>query len=278
MRTKSIIAVVWLASMLPVCSCTLPRAITGPAALPQAHAHNDYRHDRPLYDALEHGFTSVEADIYLVAGELYVAHDLREITPERKLRTLYLAPLRERIRQNNGQVYQGGAQFTLLIDIKSEAEATYKVLSKILSEYEDVFTTFDANVRRDKAVVAVVSGNCPRQLMESEPVRYAGYDGRLGDLGSDAPATLIPIISDNWRTHFNWNGVGSIPAEERKKLKYIVETAHLKGRRVRFWGTPDERSPAREAIWRELMSIGVDLINTDDLEGLQQFLLDYASR
>ena len=37
----------------------------------QAHAHNDYEHARPLHDALEHGFWSVEADIYLVDGELF---------------------------------------------------------------------------------------------------------------------------------------------------------------------------------------------------------------
>ena len=33
------------------------------APLTQAHAHNDYEHDRLLLDALEHGFTSVEADV-----------------------------------------------------------------------------------------------------------------------------------------------------------------------------------------------------------------------
>ena len=33
---------------------------------PQAHAHNDYYHTRPLLDALSHGFCSVEADVFLV--------------------------------------------------------------------------------------------------------------------------------------------------------------------------------------------------------------------
>ena len=42
--------------------------------LPNAHAHNDYRHGRPLQDALEHGFTSIEADVLLINGELYVGH------------------------------------------------------------------------------------------------------------------------------------------------------------------------------------------------------------
>src|SRR5688500_5242918 len=41
-----------------------------PRVLPHAHAHNDYLHDRPLLDALDHGFNSVEADIFLVDGQL----------------------------------------------------------------------------------------------------------------------------------------------------------------------------------------------------------------
>ncbi len=55
--------------------------------------------------------------------------------------------------------------------------------------------------------------------------------------------------------------------EERNKLKEIVRRAHEKQRRVRFWATPDN-----EAIWRLLRDEQVDLINTDDLVGLSNFL------
>ena len=260
-------------SILLVSSCAAPRTGATPIPLSNAHAHNDYAHTRPLFDALEHGFTSVEADIHLVEGDLYVAHDADDITPARTLRSLYLDPLRTRIRQNAGLVYPNGPQFTLLIDIKTEADATYRVLSKMLAEYESIFTRFGPEGRADKAVIAVVSGNRPRQLMESEKVRYAGYDGRLKDLESDAPATLIPLISDNWTSHFKWTGNGDMPEQERRKLSKIVESAHKKGRSVRFWATRDNASPARQALWLELLRAEVDLINTDHLEDLKQFLL-----
>jgi hypothetical protein len=278
MRAKSVIATILLISILLTGSCSRNLTPTGPKPLPRAHAHNDYEHDRPLFDALDHGFTSVEADIHLVDGELFVAHDSHEITPDRTLRSLYLKPLSRRIARNAGRVYPNGPQFTLFIDIKTEALATYKVLSKMLAEYESIFTTFDSNGRTDKAVIAIVSGNRPRGLMESEPIRYAGYDGRLVDLESDAPATLIPIISDNWSKHFSYNGAGSMSAEERRKLKKIVETAHKKGQRVRFWATPDRPTQARQTLWRELLASGVDLLNTDDLQGLQQFLLQHTPK
>ena len=246
--------------------------------LAQAHAHNDYRHERPLLDALAHGFTGVEADIFLVDGDLYVAHDREEITPERTLRRLYLDPLTERVRENGGHVYPNGPQVTLLIDIKSEAVPAYRVLHRILAEYRDIFTSFGPDGRTDGAVLAVVSGNRPYEFMSLQTIRYAGCDGRLTDLQSDAPADLIPLISDNWTNHFTWRGLGEIPAEERRKLREIVQVSHEKGRRVRFWATPDNPSPARDALWRELAAAGVDMINTDDLDGLQQFLLSNRSR
>ncbi len=148
----------------------------------------------------------------------------------------------------------------------------------MLAEYGSIFTTFDSNRRTDIAVIAIVSGNRPRALMESEAIRYAGCDGRLEDLESDAPASLIPVISDNWTKHFSFNGTGSMSAEERQKLKKIVETAHQKGQRVRFWATPDKPTQARQTLWRELLSNGVDLLNTDDLQGLQQFLLQHMPK
>lgn len=59
-----------------------------------------------------------------------------------------------------------------------------------------------------------------------------------------------------------------MPEAEREKLRRVVRTAHDAGRRVRFWETPES-----EALWRELVAAGVDLINTDDLPGLRAFLL-----
>ena len=86
-----------------------------PVPLVRAHAHNDYEHTRPLLDALDHGFASVEADIHLVDGQLLVAHDRKSVKPERTLEALYLDPLRERVRKNGGRVYRGGPTITLQI-------------------------------------------------------------------------------------------------------------------------------------------------------------------
>jgi glycerophosphoryl diester phosphodiesterase len=252
----------------------LPRAYDAPAvrALLSAHAHNDYEHRRPLQDALDRGFSSVEADVWLVDGELRVAHDLENVVPGRTLESLYLAPLAERVRENHGRVYKHGRDFQLLIDIKSDGPSTYAAIDKALTKYRGISTVFINGRVLKGAVTSVISGNRPLDVLKAQKVRYAGYDGRLSDLPSGMPASLMPLVSDNWTNNFTWTGLGPMPAAERSKLRDIVVQAHHAGYRVRFWATPDVRGAAREALWSELETAGVDHINTDDLHGLESFL------
>jgi hypothetical protein len=247
----------------------------GASGLERAHAHNDYEHDRPLLDALGKGFKSVEADVWLVDGELLVAHDREDVRRGRTLESLYLAPLWEIVTQNGGSVYAGDPDyFTLLIDIKSDAVPTYLALHEELRRHQRLLTRFGPGGVTDGPVTAIVSGNRPRELMAQQRVRYAAYDGRLSDLGIATDQTFVPLISDNWTRHFGWQGIGPMPEAERETLRGIVHRAHANGQRVRFWATP-EQSPQREAVWQELLAAQVDYINTDHLEALQDFLLRY---
>jgi hypothetical protein len=258
----------------------LPTAAAAPSRvrpLAQAHAHNDYEHDRPLFDALSHGFTSVEADIFLVDGQLLIAHDPEDLDPARTLRSLYLEPLRQRVLANGGGVYPGRPPFQLLIDLKTEGESTYAALDRELRSprYAFLWTRFLFGHVVRGPVTAVVSGNRPRDTMAAQRTRVAFYDGRIADpndLGPGDAASLTPLVSDNWTKLFGWTGIGEMPADERAELRAIVATAHEAGQRVRFWATPDLPGPEREAIWRELVAAGVDHINTDDLAGLEDFL------
>jgi glycerophosphoryl diester phosphodiesterase len=254
----------------------LPKAYEAPAvrALPSAHAHNDYDHRRPLQDALDRGFNSVEADVWLVDGELRVAHDLTDAKPGRNLESLYLKPLADRVRVNHGQVYQHGRDFQLLIDIKSDGPSTYAAVDKALAKYRGISTIFVNGRVLEGAVTSVISGNRPLDDMKAQKLRYAGYDGRLGDLQSGMPASLMPLVSDNWSNVFTWRGVGPMPETEKTKLHDIVVNAHHAGYKVRFWETPDTPGAAREALWRELVAANVDYLNTDDLHGLEDFLRD----
>ncbi len=242
---------------------------------PRAHAHNDYYHTRPLLDALSHGFCSVEADVYLVDGKLLVAHSRFELKPEKTLERLYLDPLLKRVRDHTvaglggGRVFPGSKPppFTLLVDFKTNGAGIDKRLQQVLPRYKEMLTHVEDGQFYQGAVTIVISGDRPRQQIATRTTRYVGIDGRLGDLESTEPAHLLPLISDRWTSHFRWRGIGPMPAEEQLKLKNIVKQAHDKGRRVRFWATPEN-----PALWLELYNAGVDLINTDKLAELEKFL------
>ncbi len=238
-----------------------------PTALVRAHAHNDYEHARPLLDALDHGFCSVEADVWLADGGLLVAHDRENVDPRRTLEALYLDPLRDRVRANGGRLYPLGPECDLLVDVKSEATATYGVLRTVLERYADMLTTARGDRVERRAILVIVSGNEAAAAVKGEAVRYVALDGRLVDLHSDAPADVVPWISADWEKTFAWRGSGELPEADARLLRAIVSDAHAAGRKVRFWNAPDD-----EAGWRVLYDAGVDLINTDDLAGLERFL------
>ena len=251
--------------------------VTG--SLARAHAHNDYEHARPLLDALDNGFTSVEADVYtlpLPAGSgLYVAHDPQDVRPERTLASLYLEPLKARAAAHGGCIQPDCAPFFLLIDAKTEAESTWQAVEAELSRYGTLFSRYENGRVRPGAVTAILSGNRPRESMRAASGRYCFYDGRFADLASADGADFMPLISDSWTTQFGWDGVGAMPATQRARLRDSIAQAHAAGRKLRLYNVPDAAGPERERIWRELLAADQDHINTDDLAGLRDFLRAY---
>jgi hypothetical protein len=256
-------------SLFFVCAAT---AGAQTATLTRAHAHNDYEHARPLLGALELGFASVEADVYLVNGALLVAHDRDKVAPTRTLQSLYLDPLRAWIRQHDGRVFGDALTLTLLIDVKSDSVETYVALDRVLGDYADIMTTFIGDSIVKRPVVAVISGNRAISAMRSARVRLAGIDGRLADLSAASAASpvLMPMISSSFTELTKWKGDGAPPSSLHEELERITNTAHARGQRVRFWGTPD-----RPVVWRALLDAGVDVIGADDLEALRAFLTEH---
>lgn len=251
--------------------------------LTRVHSHNDYEHQRPLFDAMDQGFCSVEADIYLVDGELLVAHNRKDVRAGRTLQSMYLDPLRERFRANHGHIYPELAtndvlrrplaatapvvEFTLLVDIKSDGVALYPVLRRVLAGYAEMLTHFTPTSTVPSAVTVILSGDRPALLVAAEPQRLCALDGRLADLAANPSVHLYPLISESWRPTFgSFNSTGLAEAD-RARLRELVATTHAQGRRLRFWGTPDE-----PYVWREFYVEGVDLLNTDNLSGMAAFL------
>ena len=186
---------------------------------------------------------------------------------ERTLRGLYLEPLRERVAENGGLVCDSGGLFTLLVDVKSEASSTWAALERELVPYHEMLTRFGRGAWEPGPVTVLLSGNRARDEIEAARLRWAALDGRLSDLEDLPPASVMPLLSDHWGSHFAWRGDGEMPAAERRKLHELVAAAHARHRRLRFWAVPE-----RTEVWRELWDAGVDLLGADDLDALADFM------
>lgn len=254
------------ASFIPFFACLLFCAGT---ALPQtplanAHAHNDYEHRRPLLDALSHGFTSVEADVHLINGELLVSHNKPLFSKSVKtLQELYLSPLDSVVKANQGRVYPGyEATFYLMIDFKSDAGATYKRLLEVIEPFTHLLAP-------QGPVTVFISGNRPLRQILSDTSSPVALDGRPNDLMQGVTAEKMPVVSTSFKSLGYWNGNGEVPLDIQLKIRQLCDGAHKEGKKVRLWDTPEDPK-----VWAVLLHNGVDLLNADDLIKLKNFLAD----
>ena len=242
--------------------------------LPNAFAHNDYSHKHPLFDALQNGYTNIEADIFLHRGNLVVAHINPYFKAHRKLEGLYLKPLFDHITENKGELYAGyNKPITLMIDIKTDANTTYAALKPLLEKYKAILTSYENGKVTPGKVTVVLSGHKPYAMIQNEEQRFAFIDEDLRKTARDTSyANVFEMASCKYSKLLKWKGSGTISDNEQQKLCSYVAMAHKSGEKVRLWASPDNK-----AVWHELLKCGVDYINTDKLVALKDFLIGNRS-
>lgn len=230
------------------------------------HSHNDYRRCRPLQEAIEQRMLSVEADVHLIKGELYVSH-LRPIIRRRRktLRALYLDPLAKQF-QEQGFSY-ADRPLMLMIDFKTPAVPTYDVLRDQLAPYSDMLVTWSGTRRNDGAVLVFISGNRPVAQVSNEHDRMVALDGRLGDLYRAVDPELMPVISLSRGLLQNYRGARKTPAPLSKELQQLKLAAQEEGKELRVWGVRDTKH-----LWRLFLDAGIRLINTDKPRDFRNFV------
>lgn len=218
------------------------------------HSHNDYAQKYPFKTAFDAGMGSIEADVYLVNNNLFVAHHASEIEPSRTLDSLYLKPLIANIR--SGEMYP----LSILIDIKSDAETTLQEVVRQIGQYPDVFN--------EKSLVQfVISGNRPKPDKWSSYPKYILFDGRPSEEYTEAQWERVGMVSDNFKNYIGPKKLDISHPAVSSKLSELVKKIHDKGKKVRFWDTTDDKG-----VWSTLVKVGVDYINTDTPEALKAYL------
>jgi glycerophosphoryl diester phosphodiesterase len=227
--------------------------------LVNAHAHNDYEHEHPLKDALSFGFTSVEADVYLIDNVLYVSHDYPKELKGITLKALYLDPLQQIMKANGNKVYpDDNGVFYLMIDLKSDGETTYQKLHEEIAKYPEFINNPKFKI--------YLSGKDLLYTLKS-PGRILAVDGRPKDIGHGYTQDEMPVVSESFVNITGWNTKDTITDAQWKKVADFIAAVHQDGKKCRIWGIPDQ-----EPVWKKMLDYKMDFINTDRLKELAAFL------
>ncbi|ORY91781.1 hypothetical protein BCR35DRAFT_299110 [Leucosporidium creatinivorum] len=281
------------------------------------HSHNDYWRDVPLYTALSHGVTSVEADVWLNPkdGRLYVGHSVSSLTRARTFDKLYVSqlvdllskanpvdeetfffnetdfwtPENEREKRKSWMPYWDGSSdpIQLLIDLKTRGDDTYRAIRKELTPLRDKgwLTTRKGDELSLGAITIILTGNGANLDVRS-------YVSQLDEIDMFIDAPLLdldsawvtpegknqtwdprwaPLASAAYSSATTWKGIFPISASEHENLENLIKGAQARGFQTRLWSPPRWPVFAREKVWRELIELGTDWLDADDLAALVAF-------
>lgn len=222
-------------------------------AAPLLHSHNDYLQDRPLEQALEAGFQSIEVDLWQRGGELVVAHYRWQ--DRGRLDALYLDPLQARV-DALGSVHGDGEPLVLWLDLKQDDPELNRLLAGQLARYPMV----------GEQVQVVLTGNdgAKQRHLREYPTPGVSRD-------SNHLSPQDPPAAGSW-THYalSWKrevGRKRVDDRSREALAQTAQAAHAAGRVARIYGAPDTPES-----WRAQHQAGLDYIGTDQPSALAALL------
>ncbi|GJJ09610.1 hypothetical protein Clacol_003833 [Clathrus columnatus] len=226
----------------------------------------DWR-DVPLFTALSMGVASVEADVWLVNGTLYIGHELAALTKARTFDSLYVQPLLTIINNMNpkngftvGQTapkltdasdivsgvfdMSGDTPLQLLVDVKTDGVQTLPYVLKALDPLRQAgyLSTFANGTLTLGPVLVIGTGNSPLEPIKALEPRDFFFDAPLTELSIPSNTTwspdLSPIASTDYGVAVGWSGIGPISDAQRANITKFVHDADSRGIKSRFWDTP----------------------------------------
>lgn len=234
------------------------------------HSHNDYAQRVPFYQAYAQQVSSIEADVFLLDGQLLVGHDVEDLRADMTFEALYVEPIVTLFARNGGRAFRDSDQtLQLMVELKSETDPTLRAVAALLGRWPEVF---DPEVN-PAAVRVAVTGRVPAPEAFDRYPRFLGFDGAWDADYTPEQLERIALISTNFRDFSQWNGKGTIIPAEKERLEQVIDRAHEQGKPVRFWNAPEGTT-----VYYTFYDMGIDYINTDNPEVCAAFFADFGNK
>lgn len=157
----------------------------------------------------------------------------------------------------------------LFVDVKTDGVKAWPYVIKALAPLRerDWLTTVNGSTITLGPITIIGTGSSPLQLIAPIKARDYFFDGPLLNLEANSiTRSISPIASTEFSSAIGEVHGSGLNATQKQALKDQIKAAHDKGIWVRYWDLPSWPISTRNAVWRELVAAGVDLLNVDDLE------------
>ena len=262
----------------------------------RGHSHNDYHQSDPLFSSLRHGIKSIEVDVFPRNNDLWVAHTIFDLNPERTIHNLYIEPLlslfrRSRVpenrsttssyyaarpekslieqqrpfprsgrqeRANNHLIDFRSGVIHLLVDFKGDPDKSAELLQRAVAPLKPFLSRVDKKGQFHQGKITVlISGNRPK---EGSLVHHNGERFLFVD-GRHHDIKRNTDTTLVPLVSFPWRDLHLARALGRgeQHMMNIVRQAHDQGKRIRIWGAPN-----CEEAWLSMVKSNIDLVSVDD--------------
>ncbi|KAK6004747.1 hypothetical protein QM012_008609 [Aureobasidium pullulans] len=219
---------------------TYPTDLTQGIMPKQIHSHNDYWRAKPFWTALSNGVISVEADVWLYNGTLYVrtpstraseapssistsahapqvGHEESALTHARTFDSLYIQPILSVLKKQNpnspfvtAPTHNGvfdtsaGQTLYLWVDVKTNGNATWPYVVRALEPLRQGgwLTKYNGSAITNGTVTVIGTGNTPLDQIQNVTNRDYFFDGPLATLDTTANKNITQYISPIASTSF----------------------------------------------------------------------------
>jgi hypothetical protein len=252
-----------------------------PPDLQWGHSHNDYLQKRPLYEAIELGYGSIEIDICLTdkKKELKVAHIPWFLAGKQEVDELYFAPIAKMIDEKDPRFnYSKEFPLNLLIDFKKNADSTYKYLKVVFIKYAKYITQYkNGEVIYKAPLVINLTGRQPWKALMQDSITYCLMDGPIWLTDSsiqhrgfkDIDTTRLKYmgrVANDWQSLMAFKKNFKEEDEFYKSVQRNLDQYHEHGLTTRFHGVPNN-----EKAWGIIYKCGAHWFNVDKLKRFKDF-------
>ena len=193
------------------------------------------------------GCVSIESDVWLYNGTLYVGHEPSSLSPARTFQSLYVEPILSVLNRENpispfatskthNGVFDGYSSQTLylFVDVKTLGETTWPYVVQGLQPLRDAgyLTTYNDTGVTPGPVTVIGTGNTPLDQIQNKEFRDYFYDAPIPLLEttfSNITSGVSPIASADFAAVFGTVDGTEFNSTQLATLRSQIAAAKRKG-------------------------------------------------